>query len=258
MTRGASPPTSVRPTHGHFSVLLKIQARLWVREPYGLLGIGLPVGLLVLFWYIGLLNPGSVGPTGLTVLELYIPTVLVIGYIALALYGMPITLVRDREMGWLRRVSTTPASPSRLLAAQLLLNLVIAGAATAIVVVVGSALFGAPLDVGLLFVGVASLAIVETFSLGLVIAALAPTQQSAQYISGGLLFLLMFLSGLWVQPAVVGGAYQTIAYYSPTGAAVRAMLYSVFNATPPWTTLVTMVVYTFLFVLVAVRYFRWE
>ena len=47
-------------------------------------------------------------------------------------------------------------------------------------------------------------------------------------------------------------------YYSPVGAAVRALLYSVFNAAPPVSTLAALMVYAFVFAFVAVRYFRWE
>lgn len=243
---------------GPFSELLRVEGRLALREPYGLAGIAFPIVLLVLFWYIGVLVPGGVGNTGLTVLELYIPTVLVIGYIVLALAGLPVNFARDREIGWLRRVSTTPVPPSRLLAAQLLLNFIIAVVATGIVVVAGAALFGAPLRVGIEFVGVALFAIVELFSLGLVVAALAPSLITAQVMTGVLAFPLFFLSGLWVQPAVLGGPLQTIMYYSPAGAAVRALLYSVFNTSPPYTTLLTMGVYTVIFAFIAVRYFRWE
>lgn len=235
-----------------------MQVRLGLREPYQFAGLGLPIGLLVLFWWIGTIAPGGVANTGLTVLDLYIPTVLVIGYIALAMIGLPVTFARDREIGWLRRVSTTPIPPSRLLAAQLVLNASIAGAATVIVVVAGSALFGAPLRVGIEFVGVAILSIVEMFSLGLLVASLAPSQIGAQAMAGGLVFPLFFFSGLWVQPVQVGGALATIMYYSPAGAAVRALLYTSFGATPPYTTIVTMLAYTVLFGFVAVRYFRWE
>jgi ABC-type multidrug transport system ATPase subunit len=51
---------------------------------------------------------------------------------------------------------------------------------------------------------------------------------------------------------------RAIMWYSPSGAAVRAILYSVFNATPPVTTLAALVGYTLVFAFVAVRYFRWE
>jgi ABC-2 type transport system permease protein len=235
-----------------------VQVRLALREPYQFAGLGLPIGLLVLFWWIGTVVPGGVANTGLTVLDLYIPTVLVIGYITLAMIGLPVTFARDRENGWLRRVSTTPVSPSRLLAAQLVLNFVIAVAATVIVIVAGTALFGAPLRVGIEFVGVALLSIIEMFSLGLLIAALAPSQIGAQAMAGGLVFPLFFFSGLWVQPVQVGGALATIMYYSPAGAAVRALLYTIFDATPPYTTILTMGIYTVLFAFIAIRYFRWE
>ena len=94
--------------------------------------------------------------------------------------------------------------------------------------------------------------------LGLVVAALAPSQTVASGLSGGLFFLLLLLSGLWIQPAIVGEPLATIMYYSPSGAPVRALLYSVFNATPPLTAIVTMLVYAPIFTFIAIRYFRWE
>lgn len=258
MTSVASPARIRYRLRGPFSELLKVQWRLALRQPYFLLGLVLPTGLLVLFWYIGVLNPGEVAGSGLTILELWLPTILIISYIAIGLLGLPATFARDREIGWLRRISTTPIPPSRLLAAQLFLNLIVAAVATAILMVVGIAIFGAPLSVGVEFVGIAILAIAELFSFGLVVAAIAPSQQAAEYIAGGCGFLLMFMSGLWVQPVQVGGALETIMYYSPTGAAVRALLYSTFNATPPYATLATMAAYTVIFTFLAVRFFRWE
>jgi ABC-2 type transport system permease protein len=51
---------------------------------------------------------------------------------------------------------------------------------------------------------------------------------------------------------------QVIMLYSPSGAAVRALLYSVFGEIPPVTILVALVGYALVFGFVAVRYFRWE
>ena len=68
---------------------------------------------------------------------------------------------------------------------------------------------------------------------------------------------MLLLSGLWIQPAIVGEPLATIMYYSPSGAPVRALLYSVFNATPPLTAIVTMLVYAPIFTFIAIRYFRW-
>ena len=128
--------------------------------------------------------PGNVGGSGLTVIDLYIPTIMVISFIAIAI-SLPNTLVRDREIGWLRRISTTPAHPSRLLGAQLILDLVLAAAAIVIAIVGGTVIFGAPLTVDIpLFILSVALAVAEIFSLGLVVVALAPTQTVASVVAG--------------------------------------------------------------------------
>ena len=48
------------------------------------------------------------------------------------------------------------------------------------------------------------LAIAEIFSVGLVVVALAPNQTAASAMGGVLFFVLLFLSGLWVQPVQAG------------------------------------------------------
>jgi ABC-2 type transport system permease protein len=199
-----------------------------------------------------------VGGSGLTVIDLYVPTIMVISFIAIAI-SLPNTLVRDREIGWLRRISTTPVHPSRLLATQLILDLVLAAAAIIIVIAGGTVIFGAPLTVDIpFFILSLALAIAEIFALGLVVVALASTQTLASAAGGVLFFALLFLSGLWIQPVQVGAPLRDIIWYSPTGAAVRAILYSVFHVTPPVTTFIALVGYTLVFAFVAVRYFRWE
>ena len=47
-------------------------------------------------------------------------------------------------------------------------------------------------------------------------------------------------------------------YFSPSGAAARALLDAVFNGGPAYAALLTMAVYTVLFGFIAIRYFRWE
>jgi ABC-2 type transport system permease protein len=258
----------VRPRVGRFlgrrsrvqlAELLTVQAKLSVRQPYGLgLGLGMPTVLLVVFGLISRHAPANVSGTGLTVIDLYIPTLMVISIIAIAI-SLPNTLVRDREIGWLRRISTTPVHPSRLLAAQLILNLVLAAAAVVILIVGGTAIFGAPLTVDVpLFILSLLLGIAEIFSLGLLVVAVARTQAVASALGGVLFFALLFLSGLWVQPVQVGAPLKIIMWYSPSGAAVRAILYSVFHQAPPLTTLLALVGYTLVFAYTAVRYFRWD
>ena len=244
---------------GRFAELLKVQAKLAVREPFGLLGgIALPAILLAVFGFISKQVPGNLGDTGLKIIDLWIPTILVISFIYIAV-SLPNTLVRDREIGWLRRVSTTPLHPSMLLAAQLIIDLVLAAVAVLIVVLGGALVFGASLHVQILPFAVSLLlAISEIFALGLMLVALMPSQTVAQAVGGVMLFVLMFLAGLWVQPTQVGGPLATIMYYSPSGAAARAVLNAAFTGSPSYVALLTMAIYTVIFGFIANRYFRWE
>lgn len=102
------------------------------------------------------------------------------------------------------------------------------------------------------------LAISEIFALGLVVVSLAPSQTAASIIAGVLMFVLLFLDGLWVQPVQVGEPLRSIMYFSPTGAAAKALLESAVSGTPSLTPIATMMVYTAMFGFVAIRYFRWE
>jgi ABC-2 type transport system permease protein len=242
-----------------FAELLKVESNLALREPLALFGgLALPAILLAVFGFIGEANPGPVADTGLSIIEVWTPTILVLSFIFISV-SLPNTLVRDREIGWLRRVSTTPLHPSRLLAAQLVIDLIVAAAAVLIVILEAKLVFGASLHVQILPFAVSLLlSIVELFALGLVLVALVPTQAVAQPVAGVVTFGLMFLSGLWVNPAQIGDPLRTIMYYSPSGAAVKAVLDSAFNGGLSYAAWLTMAVYAVVFGLIATRYFRWE
>jgi ABC-2 type transport system permease protein len=251
--------STLRRSGVRFAELLKVQGKLAIREPIAALaGIGLPAVLLVVFGIIGQNVPGNVGSSGLTIIDLWIPTILVIAFLGISI-SLPNTVVRDREIGWLRRVSTTPLHPFMLLAAQLVFDLVLAAAAVLIIIGGGALVFGASLHVQILPFAVSLLfSIAEIFALGLVLVALMPTQTVASPVAGVVFFASMFLAGLWVNPAQVGDPLRTIMYYSPSGAAVRAVVDSAFNGGPSYAGLLTMAVYTVIFGFVAIRYFRWE
>lgn len=248
-----------QPSRPQFAELLLVQWKLALREPYALGGgLALPIALLIVFGFISQSVAGNVAGTGLTVIDLWTPTILVISFIVLSI-SLPSRMVRDREIGWLRRVSTTPVHPSRLLAAQLVINLVIAAAAVLTITVGGALVFGASLHVSVLPFGVSLvLSIAELFTLGLMIVGLAPSQVAGQAIGGVVAFALFFLAGLWVNPAQAGEPLAALMQYSPSGAASRALLDAVFNSSPSYAAWVTMALYTVIFGFIAIRYFRWE
>ena len=113
-----------------------------MRVPLGLvLGVALPALFLVIFNAIPALKKPAPGST-LTLFAEYIPVLICLSLCLIALVSLPIPLVNNRQMGVLRRFSTTPAPQSWLLAAQVIINLVLAVTAIVILVAGGALLFG--------------------------------------------------------------------------------------------------------------------
>ncbi len=184
--------------------------------------------LPVVLGFVSKTIAGHVGNSGLTVIDLHLSTIMVISFISIAI-SLPSTLVSDQEIGWLRRSSTTPVPPSRLLRAPLIVELALAVIAVVIIFVGGTTIFGARVLVSFpLVIVTVALAVTYTFSLPLVVFALVRTETQSQFDLGVLSLLLLFLSGRWVQPVQISGPLRTVMCYSPSGVALRAILCSVY------------------------------
>jgi ABC-2 type transport system permease protein len=260
MPRPRQLPLPGTPRGAAFGQIVLNEARLARRSPLPLIGsIGLPVLLMVIFGEI----PSSAQVTstlgGLSLFDVYLPIIMVLGLTMLTLLGLPGPLVSYRELGVLRRLSTTPVPPSWLLAAQVVVQSGVALTSLLIVNVVSVTAFGAatPKSVAGLALSLL-LAIAGLFALGLLIAAAAPTAGSVNAISRLALIPLMFFAGLWLPRALMPHILQVISDYSPLGAAVEAIQDAMQTGFPPARPLLVLVAYTIVFSLAARRFFRWE
>jgi ABC-2 type transport system permease protein len=254
-----APDTNVRKSSRSFWELVKVEGKLALREPTGIIfGVGLPVFLLIIFGSIPSFR-NIVPGTSLSAFEVYIPILIVTVLIFIGLFGLPIPVVRDREIGWLRRISTTPVSPTKLLAAQVTINIIIAGIAIAIITVGSVLFFGVKVPFEILgFVLSIVLATIAMFSLGVLIAALAPSQGVATGMGQGLLYPLLFFAGIYIPMQFLPGYLQTISNFTPVGAAVQALDSSMQGTFPSPISLLVMAAYAVFFGFIAVRYFKWE
>lgn len=246
-------------TPSPFLELIKVQGKLALREPTGLVfGIGLPLILLIIFGNVPTFNQPIDG-SSFTLFELYIPILMVTVLIFLGLFGLPIPIVRDREIGWLRRISTTPVSPGKLLAAQVTINLILAAAGFTILIAGSTLVFGVkiPFDIPGFILSLV-LATLAMFSLGLLVTAVAPSQSTANGITMALLYPLLFFAGIYVPIQVLPSGLQTAALFTPVGAAVNALDSSMAGSFPSFVPLVVMAAYAVIFCFIAIRYFRWE
>ncbi len=240
--------------------LIVTEARLAVREPAGLVwGIGLPVLLLVIFGNIPKFNLPTDKFGGERPLDIYLPILCAMVLSMLGLFSIPGPLATYREQGVLRRMATTPVSPAAVLAAQLVVNLMLAAIALGLILVIGTTAFGlsAPQQ-PFGFLLALALTAVALFGLGLWVAAVATTGRAAQAIAGAFFFPLEFLAGLWVPRQIMPAGLRDVSDYTPLGSAVQALQDSMSGTFPSARALLVLVAYAAVFGYGAVRMFSWE
>jgi ABC-2 type transport system permease protein len=251
---------ATRPPAAAFWRLLRVEARLAWRMPALLIGgLALPLVLLVIFAAIPAFRRPSANLGGLTPLDVYLPILIVFAIAIQGLNGLSPRLAGYREQGVLRRLSTTPVSPSWLLGAQLVINLAIAAAAVVLLLVVSVAAWSVVLPSEVPgFVLTLVLAATATFALGLWIAAVARTAHQANIIGGLLFYPMMFFGGLWWPQQLMPAGLRMVSECTPLGAAVQAMQDTMQGSFPAARALLVLLAYSVVFALAAIRYFRWE
>jgi ABC-2 type transport system permease protein len=238
--------------------LLRTEAKLLFREPIAwLAAVALPTAILLIFGT--LFSDGQPDPAfgGLRFIDVFVPSLVVISVGTLGIQTLPIRLATYRERGVLRRLSTTPAHPMRLLVAQLITYLCTAMVALIVLAVVARLAFDVPLPrdpIGYLaavLLGTSSL-----FVVGLVLAAVAPSARVATAVAIPLFFCVMFLGGVYVPRVALPDILVRIGDVTPPG--VHGLQDAWMGVGPQLGPLVVMAVITVVGGVVAARAFRWE
>lgn len=264
MTTLAVPARGPGPRTRAFTQMLRTEARLYLREPASwFFSVAFPPLMLTV---LGLVMPWAdepyqselAGTVSVSMITGYTPSVLVLGTVTVALNAFPVTVAAYRQRGVLRRLSTTPASPSRLLAAQVLVQAVALLVSAVLAVVVGLVVVGveAPVAAPVVLLGFV-LGALATFGIGSLVAALAPTTGAATGLGTTLMFLGMFFGGVWLPLPIMPEAVQQVASFLPPGAAGQLMLAGWIGADVSVRHVVVLVVWAAVTVPLAGRLFRW-
>jgi len=240
--------------------ILLTEVKLHLREwPFMIFTIGLPVGLLLV---LGLSMPAMTERSsgGERYVDAGMPSMMILlSVLTLSCSVLPSVLAAYREQGVLRRMSTTPVHPGRLLTVQLAINLTVGAVSSAILIVAGGLVFGsaAPRQWGW-FVLVFLLGSAALMAIGLVIAALAPTGKAASGIGSVVMFPLMFVSGMWVPRDIMPDALRRVSDFSVAGPFAQALRDTWTGHGPELLHVVVMAAGLAIFGGLAVRLFRWE
>ncbi|GAA1184614.1 ABC transporter permease [Ornithinimicrobium humiphilum] len=242
------------------AAVLRTEARLFGRELGSLFWILLfPVALLCILGAVPSFREPSADLGGLRVIDLYVPTMIVMSMIMAAIMSMPALIWAYREAGVLRRLRTTPVRPPSLLGAQVLLHGAAVTASSVLVLLVGRLVFDVPLPQALAaYAGAYLLGLLAAFSLGAVATAVAPNARAGTVLASILFFGSMFTAGVWFPVEGMGGALRTVVDLTPMGASVQAMTAALVGDLPQLRDVLVVLVWTVLTGAVSVRTFRWE
>jgi ABC-2 type transport system permease protein len=240
--------------------LTRVEFKLFLREKVGpVWGVAFPILLLVIFGFIPSFKKVLDGSGGLTVLDTYIPVLVVMSLALLGFISLPLTLVSYRERGILRRLETTPAGPLRVLGAQLIVNFGMAIVTLVVLLTVARLAYGVPLPrqfggwiIAALF------ASAEVLAMGLFVASIGSTPRAAAAIGNVLFYPMMFFCGLWLPIPAMPETLQHVAHAFPTGAAWESFQQAALGNWPPALALGTMAAWAVAFGVIAARLFRWE
>ncbi|MGW6931325.1 ABC transporter permease [Lentzea sp. NPDC054927] len=238
--------------------IIEVEARLFVRDRLNsLFAIVFPSLLLLVLGAIPAMRTPDEKFGGLSFIDTYMSALVVFTLAFIGLQRVPTVVATYREKGVLRRLSTTPMHPARLLVAQMVVNFAAVILSVLLTIVVGYVVFGVDLPHHPL--GLACAVVLGgagTFALGLVIAALAPNARAAGGWATVVFMLLMFFGGVYLPRFMLPSVVQTIGSYSPPG--VEALQQAWLGSAPDWRHLAIMGLVSLVAGTVAARTFRWE
>jgi len=196
--------------------LTLIELKTFLRNPTGaFFTIIFPLMLILVFGSIYSNTPGETfGEYG--IVDVYVPsfTGMIVGISALT--NLNTDIASAREKGILRRLKATPLRPLTILTAKIAMVFSMTSIAMILMIIAGKLVFGLrfngnPLEVVAAFV----LSSFSFFAFGLVVASVMPNVRAAESFGFILLFLMLFLSGVFVPFEVVPDAVQQVAQIFP-------------------------------------------
>lgn len=184
------------------------------------------------------------------------------GLVSASILGYALTVARDRDQGVFQRLRVTPAPTWTIMTSRLAMqavgNLVIA----LVVVIVGSRMHHFSLSAGTygLVIAVSVLGGAVFLSIGQALVGLLKSADSVN-AGGRMLVIGLILLGTFGQSGTLGGAWESIARWSPVGA-VMTLFAAVLNLSS-WDsrdslTLLACGGYIVVFAAIGIRWFQWD
>ncbi len=208
------------------------------------------------------LRPVGIQAGGFDYLDFLVPGIVALSLMQSGIYAIGFQLVFDKEKGILRRLRATPMPLASYSMAMIVVQLVIALLQTAIILLVGMIAFGVDIN-GSLW-NVAALSIIGGccfVSLGFALASLSKNVNTANAVIQVVSMPMMFLSGIFFPMDNAPSWIQPVVKAMPLTYLANAMRDVVIDAHSLWFVrwnIAILIGFTIVFMVIAVKLFRWE
>lgn len=239
--------------------LFRNEARLLARTPAVVIWtVLIPLAAIIVMTLI----PGARKPLAqfgmLSVVEAYQPTLIVFASSMMALQMMPMMIGSYRELGFLRRLHTTPANPGALLGAVLGLVLAVS-LLVGLFIVVFPLAFGIGTITRLALVLLLLVPVAAAFlAMGAMLSAVISNPRVASGVGAALAAVMWFAAGMWFPRALFPDWLALVADWTPGGAAASVLTAAANGGTLGWQPMVCLGIWTLAGFAIAIRAFRWE
>jgi ABC-2 type transport system permease protein len=232
---------------------VEVETKLTLRRGESLIvTLGIPVGILVFFGNVDLVDTGYRDP-----LDFLVPGVLALAVMSTAMVSLGIATGFERRYGVLKRLGSTPLGRSGLLTAKTL-TVVTVEVIQAVIIVIAALLLGWSPAGG---IGAAVLVMIIgtiAFSgLGLLMAGTLRAEATLAVANGGYLLLLV-LGGMAYPLGKLPLALQDVARVLPAAPLAECLRGALTGAGIPGARLSILIGWAVLAPLLAARSFRWE
>ena len=244
-----------------FNTLLKTELKISLRCMDGIFfGVFFPIGIVLLLGAIYGTKSAFEGAS-YTMMQSSFGAFTAVGICATGLMGLPLVLSDYRHKKILKRFKVTPVSPSTLLTIEALLSFFFAVTSAICTALVAIVVFGYTMPGSVLqFILSFLLLTITIYSIGMLVASLAPNMKISNLLCTLLYFPMFLLSGATIPYEIMPKALQTVANVFPMTQGIK-LLKGTSLGEPVgdmFLQIAIMAVVSIICIAVSIKCFKWE
>lgn len=245
-----------------FSTMVKTELKISLRNmDMVIFGVLMPIVVIVILGIIYGSKPAFEGAP-YTFLAQSFGAVASIGICATGAMALPLEVSDYRNKKILKRFKVTPIKPSIILLVRIIINAIIAFSSLILVYFISILFFGFSMEISSImkFLGSYFLVMLSIYSLGMMIAAVAPNIKSANLWCCILYFPMLIFSGATLPYEIMPKALQKIADIMPLTQGIKILKATSLglpmdNILIP---IIIMITLAMVCIMVSIRFFKWE